>query len=303
LVVLDSCFVEGAGMPLIALVDGFRATATKKARGVCPGCDAPLIAKVGKIIQPHWAHLPGAECSGDEWKDRETTWHLEWKARFPTDTQEFLRRDADGRKHIADVRLPFGRVIEFQHSSITTDTIMARESFWLSDPFRVCWLLDARSWPIEEVPSHTLPAWESAFWWSHVHRVWRVTQAAVFLDLGEDRVAWAERFELGDKSRRLPSGVWKNTRAWRIVGTDWSYETWVEKMQLERFLPTTKIEGSESFRYEVKDVCERPSGPLTQRELEALIELDKSEYESHYSQLPFGSHGKFDIRPWKKGDV
>ena len=45
------------------------------------------------------------------------------------DWQEVVHVADDGEKHIADVKTPSGLVIEFQHSYIAPDEIMAAKAF------------------------------------------------------------------------------------------------------------------------------------------------------------------------------
>jgi hypothetical protein len=60
----------------------------------------------------------------------ETDWHIAWKSRFPGEWQEIVCRAEDGERHIADVKTPDGRVIEFQHSPLRKEERDARESFY-----------------------------------------------------------------------------------------------------------------------------------------------------------------------------
>lgn len=111
-----------------ALVEGRRCPAGPGLSGYCPLCGATVIAKCGTLRVWHWAHKGRLHC--DPWKERETEWHLDWKNRFPTEWQEVVGYAPDGERHIADVRTPNGRVIEFQHSPIAMDERCARESFY-----------------------------------------------------------------------------------------------------------------------------------------------------------------------------
>lgn len=112
-----------------AIIDNKRVEAESGARGICPGCGEAVIAKCGKQRVPHWAHKANKVC--DSWWEPETEWHREWKNKFPTDWQEVFLSDAlTGEKHVADVRTSHGIVIEFQHSHITTEERISRESFY-----------------------------------------------------------------------------------------------------------------------------------------------------------------------------
>lgn len=123
---------------------GRRVTATPGATAVCPQCEAPVIAKTGRIVTWHWAHQSLEDC--DPWSEPETRWHLSWKRLLSRDTpagpacmvEQVITRD--GETHRADVVNPAGRVLELQHSSISPADIEARERFY----GRMWWLFDAR---------------------------------------------------------------------------------------------------------------------------------------------------------------
>lgn len=119
----------------IALVNGLRSEAIRGFAGVCQACNSPMIAKCGPRRAWHWAHKGLRRC--DPWWE-ETKWHLGWKSRFPADWQEVLQRAEDGEKHIADVKTPDGRVIEFQHSRLKDEERRAREAFYKS----MIWVVD-----------------------------------------------------------------------------------------------------------------------------------------------------------------
>jgi competence protein CoiA len=119
----------------LALVSGRRCEAGPGLPGVCQKCDSPLIPKCGKLRAWHWAHHGERHC--DPWWE-ETDWHIDWKNRFPVVWQESVLHAGDGEKHIADVRTPDGRVIEFQHSPLAEEERRARESFYKS----MVWVVD-----------------------------------------------------------------------------------------------------------------------------------------------------------------
>lgn len=111
-----------------ALFDGHRIEAERGLSGICPACGAAVIAKCGALRAWHWAHKGRLHC--DPWWERETEWHLGWKNTFPAEWQEIVSHAPDGERHIADVRTPHGRVVEFQHSAIDADERRAREAFY-----------------------------------------------------------------------------------------------------------------------------------------------------------------------------
>lgn len=116
---------------------GNKIRATKNVEGCCPQCRGLVIAKMGEIMVHHWAHVSSKDC--DAWSEGETRWHLAWKSRFPNHCTE-QRITRGDTWHVADVLLPDGIVIEFQHSSISPLEITQREDFYQ----RVIWVLDVK---------------------------------------------------------------------------------------------------------------------------------------------------------------
>lgn len=120
--------------------DKQRIEAVKGAKGTCPCCGEPLIAKCGRERINHWSHKGNSECS--LWKEKELPWHRNWKNQFPLDWQEKIFFDSfTGEKHIADVCTDFGFVIEFQHSPISEEEKLSREKFYKN----MCWVADMSS--------------------------------------------------------------------------------------------------------------------------------------------------------------
>lgn len=105
-------------------------------KGSCPLCEGSVIAKCGEIYTRHWSHSKDRNC--DPWKEHETPWHRNWKSRFPEEMQEVVI-ERDSERHRADVMTNSGTVIEFQHSSISKDTIRVREEFYEC----MIWVIDA----------------------------------------------------------------------------------------------------------------------------------------------------------------
>jgi len=96
-------------------------SAIKGIPAICPGCELPVIAKIGSVVIPHWAHQKNSNCSFSE---GETPWHLEWKSKFPKENCEIRMGN-----HRADVFIN-NVVLEFQ--SVTPDykKILEREAFY-----------------------------------------------------------------------------------------------------------------------------------------------------------------------------
>jgi competence protein CoiA len=111
-----------------ALVNGQRQEAQPNLSGECPSCASPMVEKCGEIRTKHWAHLGKRVC--DTWWENETGWHRAWKGRFRTDWQEVIHSTENGEKHIADVKIDQGWVLEFQHSHLDPEERRARDAFY-----------------------------------------------------------------------------------------------------------------------------------------------------------------------------
>lgn len=104
--------------------------------GKCKSCGDPTIAKCGKVKIWHWAHIGKRMC--DPWWENETEWHRAWKGLFPKENQEIVMYAENGEKHIADVKMDHGYVIEFQHSHIKPQERQDRENFYK----KMIWIVD-----------------------------------------------------------------------------------------------------------------------------------------------------------------
>ena len=112
-----------------SIVDGLKVEAKPQLKGTCNYCGAEMIAKCGRHKIWHWAHKSRADC--DSWWESEGEWHRNWKNHFPFDWQEIIHIDeSTGEKHIADVKNPYGLVIEFQNSNIKPEEKESREDFY-----------------------------------------------------------------------------------------------------------------------------------------------------------------------------
>ena len=174
-----------------ALVNGERMEPQPKLRGVCPCCDSEMVAKCGRVVIWHWAHLPSGNC--DPWWGGETDWHREWKNRFPVDWQEVVHiDDRTGERHIADIKTPHGLVIEFQHSTMTFEEMVSREAFYQN----MIWVVDGDRGSTDpgtfnvglsrREPLLFRPLVLGAKWWGRsrlLHR-WADANAPVYIDVG-----------------------------------------------------------------------------------------------------------------------
>jgi len=140
-----------------------------------------MIAKCGKIMIWHWAHESLDHC--DPWRQGETAWHLGWKAKFP---KEFAERQIirDGKKHIADILLPNGKVIEFQHSPISSEEIAERESFYKN----ILWVFDAT----DAAENGRFQMYEKdGYWtfrWKAPRKTIRRCRLPIYIDIGDGQM-------------------------------------------------------------------------------------------------------------------
>lgn len=157
---------------LYAIKDGERIEARKGVSANCPCCGEPVVAKCGKIYVWHWAHKKKSDCS--DWYEPETQWHKDWKNQFPIECQEVVVTNPEkGKRHIADVRLPNGLVIEFQNSPISSDTIEQRELFY----DEMIWVINADKF------RDNLNMWHgNNLKWNHPRRSWIFSTKPKFLD-------------------------------------------------------------------------------------------------------------------------
>lgn len=121
-----------------AIVNNERKSAEPNLTGYCPCCKSEVISKCGSRKIWHWSHKSKKSC--DSFYKPETEWHRKWKNFFPIDWQESVMQDPiTGEKHIADILLPNGVVIEFQNSQILEAEINARERFYK----KMIWVINA----------------------------------------------------------------------------------------------------------------------------------------------------------------
>jgi competence CoiA-like predicted nuclease len=96
----------------------------------CPCCNSIVIGRKNIVSSGyHWYHKSLTEC--DSWYQPMSEWHYDWQMVFPFDWQEVICNDKKTRKkYIADIKLPNGVVIEFQHSPIGHEKLAEREKFY-----------------------------------------------------------------------------------------------------------------------------------------------------------------------------
>ena len=165
-----------------AIFEGIRSTpiATGQ-RADCPGCGNEVLSKCGEINIHHWAHLAGVDC--DLWSEPETPWHRDWKNRFPEEWREVFIKGDSGEWHRADVAIPGGPVIEFQHSNLNPAEIRKREDFYNKYANGIIWIIDGVGFRDRWV---TMP-WEdwryrdkhTKFGYSPFHYIWQYSDKRI----------------------------------------------------------------------------------------------------------------------------
>ena len=166
--------------------------------GHCPICSAPVLAKCGRIVAWHWAHVAGRDC--DSWSEPVTAWHLAWQAHAPSG-----RREVVMGPHRADIVAPDGSVVEIQHSSIVAAEITAREAHYGR---AMTWLFDAReAYAAGRLHVRTTIEPRSdgyvTFRWKQPRKSLAVCRARVFLDLDPEMLLLVGKIHPGP-----PSGGW-----------------------------------------------------------------------------------------------
>ena len=166
------------------------------ARALCPSCKADVIAKCGDINSWHWAHVSTDDC--DTWSEGETLWHREWKEYFKPEECEVVMGN-----HRADIRTSAGRVIELQHSPISTTEIEERERFYGRG---IVWVVDASGF-IENMDFRKKVD-HSTFRWKWPRKTWASASRPVYLDPGEES-GWGQYiFRLNKMYGETPCGGW-----------------------------------------------------------------------------------------------
>jgi hypothetical protein len=180
-----------------ALVDGRAQEAKPHLRGTCRFCERLVVPKCGERRVWHWAHQRGHFC--DEWWEKETEWHRDWKGQFPPEWQEYIQHSSSGERHIADVKTDDGWVLEFQHSPINPEERRTRDAFYCP---KLVWVVNGlrrktdlvqfeRAWQESRPINPKVPSMRILF--AHdvrLLREWVGSDAQVFIDFGAERGLW-----------------------------------------------------------------------------------------------------------------
>lgn len=123
---------------LASSASGERFPAAPGAKAFCPTCQSEVIAKCGEVKVWHWAHKSLKDC--DVWSEPESEWHYGWKTLAGMENTEIVISNQFGEVHRADIKIN-GRVIELQHSALSTKEVRDRENFY----GKMIWVIDGES--------------------------------------------------------------------------------------------------------------------------------------------------------------
>lgn len=189
-----------------AIVDGHKVLAQPKLRGTCNYCGSEMISRCGRHKIWHWAHKSRADC--DPWWESEGEWHRSWKNHFPEEWQEVIHADSStGEKHIADIKNPYGLVVEFQNSNIKQAERVSREVFykemiWVVNGVRddlteAYFHMGVSREPLQKGPLAYQINWHGR---GKFLENWSESQVKVYLDFGRE-VLW--RLVFFDKKKKV----------------------------------------------------------------------------------------------------
>lgn len=152
---------------------------TPHATSECPLCKSKLVAKCGSIKIWHWAHESLEECDG--WYEPMSEWHLEWQSYVPEEMREVIVGH-----HIADIKLPSGKVIEIQHSNLPVEVVAEREAFYGN----MVWVFDGREFEERFKTREKESVVGNTYWTFKFKRprqyIVRASKFPVYIDFGED---------------------------------------------------------------------------------------------------------------------
>ena len=152
-------------------------------RAKCPGCDGDVVARCGRIVIDHWAHLSGVEC--DSWSESMSLWHLNWQVYLIGQGADVEAKiEKDGKMHKADARMKSGLIVELQHSHLSVEEIEERESFYE----KMVWVFDARRAFSRKRLDLRPGDNRYTFRWKHPRKSIAFAKCPVRLDLGGGKI-------------------------------------------------------------------------------------------------------------------
>lgn len=120
-----------------------RIRATKNAIAICPECNESLIPKCGDIKIWHWAHKHESNC----WYSSHpmTLFHLAWQdlaLKQGYDVEVNFKDESGKIIHRADILKKDNRIVEIQHSNISSKEMIKRCEFYKTKQLLVDWIID-----------------------------------------------------------------------------------------------------------------------------------------------------------------
>lgn len=109
----------------------------------CPCCNEEVEVAFGPKRQYFRHKRNNPSCIAERYDNCMTEWHREWQQLFPDGTQEKYEKSSDGSYRRADVLIG-NYVVEFQHSYITDEEVIARSNFYMNAGKQIIWVFDMR---------------------------------------------------------------------------------------------------------------------------------------------------------------
>lgn len=115
----------------------------------CQCCNESVTVAFGPKRQYFRHKSLVSDCIAAKYDRLMSNWHLSWQALFPEGSQEIYEKAEDGSFRRADISYK-NYVVEFQHSAITDEEVVARTDFYESRNKKVIWIFDQRkAWTLE----------------------------------------------------------------------------------------------------------------------------------------------------------
>ncbi len=192
---------------LYALLNNIKSEAIPKTKAECPLCRKEVHSRCGDVKVWHWAHVNEKSC--DDWFERETEWHKNWKKHFGIELTEVIIIK-NGKKHIADIQTRDKIVIELQNSPLPKPIVKKREEFYGE---KMLWIINGESFKSSfEIitPKHSnlffavsqgyvhkklgslIKKGHEFFTWKWSKSSWNIAERPVFIDFGDDYLFWVK---------------------------------------------------------------------------------------------------------------
>lgn len=207
-------------------VNTYYAVKHRDEKYTCPRCHKEVMLKIGKIISPHFSHLPNTTCNNISYDMSD--WHRYWQLDFPIGEKEkmiklhylldeipkdfltlfdieYLNKDQVILKRRCDILLN-DHIIEIQHSGISAIEFEARNWFYQESGYKIIWIFDM----IERARNKNILRCDSysqfyRYYWKKPFRTFE------FLDLGNENITILFQFQDSKVERLIHSSKNKET--------------------------------------------------------------------------------------------